>query len=209
MPISADRRQPAPSSRTGTTSARSRTALAARASAGFTLLEIMATVALVGLLVLPMLEVREQATARAYKASRMNAAMDHAERLLVKCMSTVEVYDRYESPVELDPQFTSILTLEEFDVSTGLTRDEADDMQDTEGEGESLFGAVIPGDAGGGELDEDDEERNNPHLMRRFRIRVEWLSWDGEDDESHDHVDLEGYLPRIWEREQEPEDADR
>jgi prepilin-type N-terminal cleavage/methylation domain-containing protein len=177
-----------------------------RGQAGFTLLEIMVVVGIVGLCILPILTVKGQSTARAYKAKMMRTAMDHAERLLVDCMRTEEEYDRYESTIEQDSTFTYVLTLEEFDVSTGLTAEEAEDVEAEEDDGQSLFGGSTPGDAGVGNPDEDDEERDNPHLVRRFRIRVLWPSWDGEDDEADDYVDLEGYLPRVFDREEEEDD---
>lgn len=170
---------------------------------GFTLLEIMCAVALVGLTVLPLLEVREQCYARAYRASRMQAAMNHAEQLVVKCLLTADEYDQYEAPVEDDPQFRYVLSLEEFDVSTGLTAKEAENQQEQDGTdtGAASFGSSLPGDAGFAE--EEQEDRDDPHVVRRFHVTVLWPAWTGEDDDAWDQVELEGFLPMVWEREQE------
>lgn len=169
---------------------------------GFTLLEIMATVAVVALFVLPVLQVRQQSNARAYRASRMLTAMHYAEQLVVHSVFTTETYDRYQSTVEEDNNYIYELTLEEYDLSTGLTADEAEE-QEAESDFESddpLFSGPVPGDAG--VPPEDEEERDSFHRVRRFRIRVSWPSWEGEDEDSFEHVDLEGYLPRAYDREE-------
>ena len=183
-----------------------------RAQAGFTLLEIMATVALVGLVILPLLEVRAQANARAYNASRMVLAMGYAEALLVDCMLTADEYHDYEAGVEEDPSFRYILSLEEFDLSTGLTPDEADERAAQEGQ-DPASAAYVPGDAGdttGFDEEDEEEDREDFHSVRRYRIRVLWPSWDGdaEGEAAWDSIDLEGYLPMVWEQEQDLEDEE-
>ena len=176
--------------------------------AGFTLLEIMVVVGLLGMVILPILGVREQSSQRAYRSAHMSTALNYAEQLLADAMVMTQERDEYGGPIDGDPEYSYVLTLREFDLSTGLHLDEeADDALYQDDPDAAL--AYQPSDADT-VPEEEDEERTNPHRVRRFSIEVFWPRWDApegeEDEESLDSVILEGFLPRYWEDEEDDED---
>jgi prepilin-type N-terminal cleavage/methylation domain-containing protein len=176
---------------------------------GFTLLEIMVTVALLGTLILPILQVREVCTRKAYKASQLIKGLSHAEQLFADCVFELRELEDQEGQIESDPLFTYSMTLKEYDLSTGLNvyDDEVDDdvFSDYE-EG------LLPGDAGI-PPDDEDEERASPHRIRRYKISVFWPSWDppsadDDDEDSFDELTIEGFLPRVFEEEEDDENTE-
>jgi hypothetical protein len=141
---------------------------------------------------LPILLVREQATARAHRAKNQLEALHHAETLLAERTRDVRPVDNEEGVVEDDPYFRYQLTLENFDLSTGRSEQEDEDWQQ---EQESMFGGNVPPDAGV----IDEEDRDNPHLVRRFELHILWP--DEEKDDVERELVLEGFLPRVWKEE--------
>lgn len=178
-----------------------------RSERGFTLLEIMVTVALLGLVILPILQVRQASTRKAYRASRLIMGLSHAEQLLADCALQLRELEGLEGEIESDPAFTYSMTLKEYDLSTGLNvyDDELeDDVFDDYEQG------LLPGDAGL-PPDDEDEERSSPHRVRRYKITVFWPSWDApsaddEDDDALDELTIEGFLPRVFEEEEEDDE---
>jgi prepilin-type N-terminal cleavage/methylation domain-containing protein len=164
-----------------------------RRQAGFTLLEVMATVGLVGLVLLPILQVREQASHRAYQTSHMMRGLNYAQTLLSQQTRSLDELDEWEGRIEDEPAFRYVVTLEDWDLATGRSESEGDE--------DDLFndpsGAIPPSDAATTLEDLTDD----PHLVRRFHIEVFWPSLDAGDAEAEDSVVLEGFLPRIWEEE--------
>lgn len=163
-----------------------------RPARGFTLLEIMVSVAVLGMLI-PLLRLREQASARVERALNLLEATSHAETLLARRLRDVQPVDGEEGYVEDDPHFRYQLTLENFDLSTGRSEEEEEDWQEQQ---DSLFGAgTVPPDAAVAESAEEDKA--NPHLVRRFELRLLWPHEEEADAERE--LVLEGFLPRIWE----------
>lgn len=184
---------------------------AGAAQRGFTLLEIMCVVGLLGVVILPILGVREQSSQRAYRSSHMIVALNYAEQILADAMVMTDERDELVGQIEDDPQYTYTLTLKEFDLSTGMHQDEDLDDEFYQDDSDAAL-AYQPGDSGT-TPEEEDEERDNPHRVRRFSIEVRWPKWsvpDGEDEQSDaafDSVLLEGFLPRYWEDEEEEDDG--
>jgi len=157
------------------------------AEGGFTLLEIMTTVGLVAVVLLPILAEREHSMNRAYRATYMLRALHHAEEILAERARDHEQADLAQGWVEEDEAFRYEFTVKNYDLSTGRDEDEED---------ENDFGPNAPVDAGRNEPDEA-EDRDDPHKVRRFKIQVYWPGLDDEEEE--ESIVLEGYLPRIWE----------
>ena len=178
-----------------------------RSERGFTLIEIMVTVALLGVVILPILQVRQVSTRKAYRASRLIMGLSHAEQLLADCALELREFEGQEGEIENDPTFTYAITLKEYDLSTGLNvyDDELEnDVFDDYEQG------LLPGDAGV-PPDDEDEERTSPHRVRRYKITVFWPSWnapssDDEDDDALDELTIEGFLPRVFEDEEEDDE---
>lgn len=182
-----------------------------RRERGFTLLEVMVTVALLGLVILPILSVRQVSTRKAYKASRLIMGLSHAEQLLADCALELRELDGREGDIEDDPTFTYTITLKEYDLSTGLNVYDDEINDDVFSDFER---GLLPGDAGI-PPDDEDEERSSPHRVRRYEITVYWPSWDApgsraadDDEEALDELTLEGFLPRVFAEEEDPEDED-
>ncbi len=178
-----------------------------RSERGFTLLEIMVTVAMLGFVILPMLQVRQTSTRKAYRASRLIMGLSHAEQLLADCALEVRELEGLEGEVEGDPTFTYEMTLKEYDLSTGLNVYDDELEEDVFDDYEQ---GLLPGDAGV-PPDDEDEERSSPHRVRRYKITVFWPSWDApgaddEDDDALDELTIEGFLPRVFEEEEEDDD---
>ena len=155
---------------------------------GFTLLEIMVTVAILGLAILPMLHVREKAANRAYRTTHLMRGLHHAEELVARYGREKDQIPQFEGVVEEEPQFRYLMTFENWDLASGRSEDELEEDAEDEDSG-----IIRPPDAG--TVEED--PRGDPHKVRRYRIEVFWPNIEEEDAE--ESVVLEGFLPRIWE----------
>jgi prepilin-type N-terminal cleavage/methylation domain-containing protein len=182
MPISAERRPPADRPRPPRA-----------ACAGFTLLEVMVTLAIVVGTIVPLLFIRDAAWNMALRTSNMMRATTYAEELLAEHL--LDPDDRKEWPgvVEDDPVFRYEITIETYDLSTG--RVESEEQQ---GFGEnsnfSSTSAFVPKDAlEAPPTGAEEAELDNPHRCRRYRIVIHFPGY-GEDEEELEYV-LEGYAP--------------
>jgi len=188
-----------------------------RTEKGFTLLEVMVAVGLLGLVILPILRVRQIATRSAYNASHLVTALSHAEQLLSDYALNWREIDNLEGEIEeeagnrrrTEAVYRYLVTMKEYDLSTGLNvyDDEMDDDVFSDYEQ-----GLLPGDAGIPPEDED-EERGNPHRVRRYEITMFWPSWganesESDKDESLDELTIEGFLPRVYEDEEKEADEE-
>ncbi|MHC4846026.1 MAG: type IV pilus modification PilV family protein [Planctomycetota bacterium] len=168
--------------------------IAKRSNAGFTLLEIMVTLAVVGLAILPVLTVREDSAHMAYRSSRMMQALTYAERLLAERMTDPEVLKDRVGFIEDDPAFRYEISIEDFDLATGRVEEEDDDPNSPY----SINSPFAPADAGVPPGMEDEEEMNDPNLVRRVKLTI---FYPGLDEELEEKVVLEGYIPRATEKD--------
>ena len=182
MSISADRRRTAAEDR--------------RAASGFTLLEIMVCVAVVGLCILPLLEVREQSSRMAYKSGHMLRALSYGDKILTDRMLDPDKAKDETGVIEDDPAYGYTLTVEDYDLSTGRVVEEQDDdqafSQATSFSTTSSFTTGVPQDAAPGP--EDVAAADTQHRVRRVKLSISWPSHEGE---QRDELLLEGFLPRV------------
>jgi prepilin-type N-terminal cleavage/methylation domain-containing protein len=166
-----------------------------RRRSGFTLLEIMVTVALVGICILPLLEVRESSSQMAYRSGHQLHALAYAERLLEERLLDPDEVKEEIGVIEEDPTYSWVLTLEDYDLSTGRVIEEDEEQQGFSQSSNfsqtSGFTAGAPGDA---VLPDEDEvaDEDSQHRVRRFKLAVRWPSLSGD---APDELLLEGFLP--------------
>jgi hypothetical protein len=157
----------------------------------------MVTVALVGVCILPMLEVRERASQLAYRSGHMLRALSYAERMLTDRMLNPQRVKEESGLVEADPSYEYKLTIEQYDLSTGRVVEEEDEASgfsnDTKFSTTSGFTSGVPGDAG---PVTDDPKDSIQHQVRRVKVTISWPSLDGEQAET---LVLEGFLPLVEE----------
>ncbi len=172
-----------------------------RRASGFTLLEIMVTVGLVGLCILPLLEVRESASLMAYKSGHQLHALAYAERLLTERLLDPDSVKEEAGVIEEDPVYSWVLTLEDYDLSTGrvVEEEEQDGFSQTSKFSQtSAFTAGAPGDAVAPEDELADEA--SQHRVRRVKLTISWPALAGDAPEE---LVLEGFLPRVHEDAQD------
>jgi prepilin-type N-terminal cleavage/methylation domain-containing protein len=185
---------------------------------GFTLLEVMVAVGLLGFVILPILQVRQVSSRKAYNASHLVIALSHAKQLLADYTLDWREIENLQGEIEeptgnqrvTQAVYTYLITMKEYDLATGLNvyDDELDDDVFSDYEQ-----GLLPGDAGRPPEDED-EERGNPHRVRRYEITMFWPSWhadeSGDDeDDALDQLIIEGFLPRVYEEEEEDDDEEQ
>ncbi len=164
------------------------------AQAGFTLLEVMFALLVVGWASAQILQAREVSSNLAFKAGKQIQALQYAEQILARSMLSTDTWNEYESVIEDDPVYRYTLTVEEFNLSTGRASDEDDELNVSGGFGE-FETAFVPGDAATNEEPEFD-----PHAVRRFKIVMHYPSLLGDQDEE---LTLETFIPAILDEEQQ------
>ena len=158
----------------------------------------MATVALVGICILPMLEMRERASQLAYKSGHMLRALAYGERILTDRMLKPERVKDEAGLVEEDPAYEYKLTVEVYDLSTGRVVEEQDPNSEfsttTNFSTTSKFTSGAPADAG---PETDETKEDIAHQVRRVKVTISWPSLEGEMPEQ---LVLEGFLPLVEEQ---------
>jgi hypothetical protein len=165
-----------------------------RSTGGFTLLEIMATVAMLGLCILPLLQAREKAAHLAYKSGHMMRALTYGQRMLTDRMLNPDRTKDEAGLFEEDPNYSYLLTVEVFDVSTGRVieaRDETGFSQTTNFSQTTGFTTGAPADAGPANNPQDEDIS---HEVRRVKLTVSWPSIDSDTPEQ---LVLECFLPPV------------
>jgi hypothetical protein len=153
----------------------------------------MVTVALVGICILPLLELRESSSQMAYRSGHQLHALAYAERLLEERLLDPDEVKEEIGVIEDDPVYSWVLTLEDYDLSTGRVVEDEEEQgfsQSSSFSQTSGFTAGAPGDA----LVPEDEvaDEDSQHRVRRFKLAVRWPSLDGD---APDELLLEGFLP--------------
>ena len=166
------------------------------ANAGFTLLEVMATLAIVALLIVPILQERETASNMAFRSGHMMMALAYSQQLLADRTLDRDPAKELQGVVETDPDYRWELTIEEFDLSTGRVVEPEDQQGFTQGTNFSTTsGFNVPGDAG---VPPDGSEQDSAHRVRRYKLTMYYPSLD---DEQEGRLVLEGFLPLVVEED--------
>lgn len=160
---------------------------------GFTLLEIMVTLALVGLLIVPLLTVRETAAHIAFRSTHLMKALAFGQELLAERMTDPEIIKDQIGFIEDNPAFRYELSIENFDLATGRVEEEDIDPNNPY----SINSPFAPSDAGVPPTP-DEDELNDPNLVRRVKLTIFFPSLDDDEEEK---VVLEGYIPRATEND--------
>jgi prepilin-type N-terminal cleavage/methylation domain-containing protein len=192
MRTSADHRRPsgrAAATRRSAHCCTVRPAACAAGCAGFTLLEVMVTLAVVVTAIVPMLLVRDKAWNVALRTSNMMRAATYAEAILAEHI--LDPDDRKEWPgvIDDDVMFRYEITLETYDLSTGRVESEQNDSSETNFSTSSAF---APSDALAAPA-ATDEDADNPHRVRRYRVLIRFPGYG--DEVSEEEYVLEGYAP--------------
>jgi prepilin-type N-terminal cleavage/methylation domain-containing protein len=159
---------------------------------GFTLIEVMVTLALVALAILPLLELRQRASNMAFRSGHMLQAMTYAQQLLADRATDPELVKDRQGVIEEDPVYRYEITVENFDLSTGRVENQSD--VDNAANGGTNFtnqSAFAPSDAGAPPADTSDE--NDAYKVRRVKVTVYYPALEGDTEEK---VELEGFTPR-------------
>jgi len=129
---------------------------------GFTLLEIMLTITLVGVTIIPLLLIRERTVRQSYRAHHLNTARTLARELL----SELEFHELDQMQGEFDgyPGFSYSIEVEEVDLVTGEEEEDEDNPYSTSGN-------YQPAD----KYDpENDEEEEMDYPVRRVTLTLKY-----------------------------------
>ncbi len=142
---------------------------------GFTLLEIMMTITLVGVTIIPMLLIRERSTRQAYQAHHYNTVRMLARELL----SELEFRELDTMAGEIDgyPGFSYTIEVQEVDLVTG---EEEEDEDDPYGKGYGNSGGYTPADA----IDPDDEDEEMDYPVRLVTLTLKYPNLKDDAEES-------------------------
>ena len=162
----------------------------ARGGAGFTLLEVLVTLAMVSVAAGSLLVIRDATWNIAYRSGHMLKAANYAETILAEHMTDPDDMRDHQAVIEDDPAFHYELTIESYDLSTGRV-DEPEDQDVSTTSNFSAQSAFMPPDAAAAPEDVEDLYKDPQHV-RRFRLKVMYPSLE---DEKEGEYLLEGYLP--------------
>lgn len=163
---------------------------------GFTLLEIMLTIAVVGVAVVPVLLIREQSTRQSYQARNANIARTLAREL----MSEIEFHglDPQAGPIDGYPGFAYEYEMEQIDLISGETEDEEDkydpyNRKSTDGKIFSPSDGLAPN---------EDTLEEDAYLVRRVTLTITYpnLRTTGEDEPNR--LVIETIFPALPEDEE-------
>lgn len=167
----------------------------ANSSRGFTLLEIMVTIAVVAFALVPMLLIRERTTVESMTARNFNIARTLARELLTEL--EFHELDSNSGSFENHPLFEYDIEVEEVDLVTGEEDedDRYDDKQDNAEDG-SVF---TPGDA----MFPEDEEDNRIYPVRRVKLTLTYPNLRPDSALERNELVIETILPPLPEDESE------
>ncbi|MFH0944078.1 MAG: type II secretion system protein [Planctomycetota bacterium] len=163
---------------------------------GFTLLEIMLTIAVVGIAVVPALLIREQSTRQSYQAQNANIARTLAREL----MSEIEFHglDPQASQIDGYPGFEYEYEMEQIDLISGEA-DDKENQNDPYNRNSSDGAAFSPSDA----VFPSEEVEEDSYLVRRVTLTITYpnLKTNGEDEPNK--LVIETIFPALPEDEKE------
>jgi hypothetical protein len=159
----------------------------------------MVTLALVGLTLLPLLELRQTSQNMAYRSGHMLQAMTHCQRLLAERLTDPETLKERLGVVEDDPFYRYEISIEDFDLSTGRVEEEGEAAPGEYADGTAFTteSAFVPNDA----ATTPPESKANPaYKVRRVKVKILYPSLEDGVEETYA---LEGYVPRAVDPEAE------
>lgn len=165
---------------------------------GFTLLEIMVSVAVLGLSIVPLLLLREVSFNKAVNTKAMRTAQELAKRTL--SMIALEVRGGTgDGSYEDWPQYRYEYTVTLYDFSAGMEADLEEEMNDNFDRSDYPEDSIY--------LDEDSEEEIGPMVMRHVELTVFFpsLEWGGEEDDEggmEEEYIVDTYMPPLLTEEQ-------
>lgn len=159
-----------------------------RADRGFTLLEIMLTITLVGVTVMPILLIRERSIRQAYQAHHFNTVRMLARELL----SELEFHELDQMAGNFDgyPGFSYTIEVQDVDLVTG--EEEEDDEDNAFGNRNQ--GGYKPADAI--DPNEDDEEELD-YPARRVTLTLKYPNLKNDDSEESAELKIETIFPPL------------
>ena len=161
-----------------------------RGCRGFTLLEVLVTLAIVAAAIVPLLVVRDATWNIAYRSGHMLKAAAYAEAILAARMTDPDEVKDYQAVIEDDPAFSYELTIESFDLSTG--RADSEDEQTDPNTGFAVNQAFLPSDAQPAPDDPKLDVYKDPQHVRRFKLKI---TYPGLEEDRKGEYLLEGFLP--------------
>ena len=163
----------------------------------FTLLEIMLTIAVVGVAVVPVLLIREQSKRQSYQARNANIARTLAREL----MSEIEFHglDPQASQIEGYPGFEYEYEVEQVDLVSGEEEDEDDrnDPYNQKSSDNSVFSgprdSVFP----------EEQEEEDSYLVRRVKLTIRYPNLKTNGGDEPNQLVIETILPALPEEKEE------
>ena len=151
---------------------------------GFTLLEIMLTLALVAIGVIPVLLTRERSVRQSYRAHHLNTARTLARELLTE----LEFHELDQMSGEFDgyPGFSYDIEVEEVDLVTGQEEEDEDNPYSTQG-GYQPADSIDP---------EEGEEMDYPVRRVTLTLKFPNLKLEATDDEELKIITIFPPLPK-------------
>lgn len=167
----------------------------ARSESGFTLLEIMMTVTLVAIAIIPLLLIRERSVIKSYQAHNANLARMHAREIL----SEVEFrgIDQGSGQIDGFPGFSYNVEIQEVDLVTG---EDDEDEDSAFSDNNSSSSKYEPQDQTWAD-DEEDEEKIYP--VRRVTLTLWYPNLDPEAGEESLELMIEAIFPPLPEDDSE------
>lgn len=162
----------------------------------FTLLEIMLTIAVVGVALVPILLVREQSRRQSYQARNANIARTLARELI----SEIEFHglDPQASQIEGYPGFEYEYEIEQIDLVSG--EEEGEDDRNDQYNQDSSSSAVFsgPGDA----IFPEEQEQQDAYLVRRVKLTIRYPNLKTNAGDEPNQLVIETILPALPEEEE-------
>lgn len=149
---------------------------------GFTLLEILFTIVIVGVPVVMMLLIRERATRQSMQAYHYNVARMLARELLTEL--EFHELDRYEGPFDGFPGFSYQIEVEDVDLVTGEGEKEGD--EDSEA-------AYTPVDA----IDPEEGTEQLDYPVRRVKLTLRYPNLRDPDAKEPLELRIQTILPPL------------
>jgi prepilin-type N-terminal cleavage/methylation domain-containing protein len=169
-----------------------------RRRSGFTLLEVMVTMAIVGGALVTLLISREKAVNDLIETRNNNWARQIAREMLTEL--EFHELDRYSGQLDQYPGFSFDIHVEDIDLVTGEGDADAEERErekkekrlsnEQQGDADSRF---KPGDL----LEDEEGQEELVYPVRKVKLRVEWPNMSGADGAEPNKLEIEAILPQL------------